>query len=157
MSNYLKISWKKRKTYLVCLTVFLTIILIFCVISIIKQAHKQSLKYSKEYVVGQPGIKGYVNVQTYINISQDFGIGANEYGFPVFKNPEKALSTFKELYYDTITLIQTEFNLDELTTQSCQLYKIYGAQVQTEMAEEKERADFVSQFLDIYENSFFEQ
>ena len=108
-------------------------------------------------VVGQPGIKGHVDVQKYIDIHQDFDIGANKYGLPVFKNPERALSTFKELYSDAITLIQTEFYLDELTTESCQWYKIYGAQVQTGTQEERERANFVSRFLDIYENSFYEQ
>lgn len=98
-------------------------------IAIFKQVQKQSLQYSQEYVVGQPGIKGHVDVQKYIDIHQDFDIGANKYGLPVFKNPERALSTFKELYSDAITLIQTEFYLDELTTESCQWYKIYQVQM----------------------------
>lgn len=49
-------------------------------------------------------------------------------------------------------IVKTEFYLDELTTESCQWYKIYGAQVQTGTQEERERANFVSRFLDIYEN-----
>lgn len=56
-----------------------------------------------------------------------------------------------------ITLIQTEFDLDELTTKTCQWYKIYGTQVKTGTQEEKEQANFIAKFLDIYENSFFEQ
>lgn len=155
--EHFKNAWKKKKIFLVCSTVFLTIVIIFCAIAIFKQVQKQSLQYSQEYVVGQPGIKGHVDVQKYIDIHQDFDIGANKYGLPVFKNPERALSTFKELYSDAITLIQTEFYLDELTTESCQWYKIYGAQVQTGTQEERERANFVSRFLDIYENSFYEQ
>ena len=155
--EHFKNAWKKKKIFLVCSTVFLTIVIIFCAIAIFKQVQKQSLQYSQEYVVGHPGIKGHVDVQKYIDIHQDFDIGANKYGLPVFKNPERALSTFKELYSDAITLIQTEFYLDELTTESCQWYKIYGAQVQTGTQEERERANFVSRFLDIYENSFYEQ
>ena len=155
--EHFKNAWKKKKIFLVCSTVFLTIVIIFCAIAIFKQVQKQSLQYSQEYVVGQPGIKGHVDVQKYIDIHQDFDIGANKYGFPVFKAPEKALDTLKELYPDAITLIQTEFDLDELTTKTCQWYKIYGTQVKTGTQEEKEQANFIAKFLDIYENSFFEQ
>lgn len=41
---------------------------------------------------------GNVNVQEYAVIHEDFAIGANKYGFAVFKEPEKALNTLKELY-----------------------------------------------------------
>jgi hypothetical protein len=33
-------------------------------------------------------------------------------------------------------------------------YKIYGAQVENGTDEEKSQANFISQFIDIYENSF---
>lgn len=152
-----KTTWKKKKIILVCLTVLITIVIIFGAISIFNQVQKEALQYSQEYVVGQSGIKGNIDVQQYIDIHQNFDIGANKYGFPVFKAPEKALDTLKELYPDAITLIQTEFDLDELTTKTCQWYKIYGTQVKTGTQEEKEQANFIAKFLDIYENSFFEQ
>lgn len=80
--EHFKNAWKKKKIFLVCSTVFLTIVIIFCAIAIFKQVQKQSLQYSQEYVVGQPGIKGHVDVQKYIDIHQDFDIGANKYGTP---------------------------------------------------------------------------
>lgn len=148
---------KKTLISFACSIVFITSVLIVSTVFTFNQVQKQSLQYSQEYVAGQPGIKGQVDVQKYLDIHQDFDIGANKYGYPVFKNPEKALGTFKELYSDAITLIQTEYDLDELNTESCQWYKAYGAQTQTGTQEESEQVNFVSQFLDIYENSFFEQ
>ncbi len=150
-------KWKKKKIVLVCSTALITIVIIFGAIFIFNQVQKQALQYSQEYIVGQSGIKGNVNVQQYIDIHQDFDIGANKHGFAVFKEPEKALNTLKELYPDAIALIQTEFSLDELTTENCQWYKTYGAQLEAGTPEEREQVNFVAKFLDIYENSFFEQ
>lgn len=152
-----KTAWKKKKIVLVCVTVLITVVCISGASFIDNQVKKQALLYSQEYVVGKPGIRGNVDVQQYVAIHQNFVIGANKYGFPVFKKPEKALDTLKELYPDAIALIQAEFDLDELTASTCQLYKIYGAQVETGTQEEIEQAHFVAKFLDIYENSFFEQ
>ena len=67
------------------------------------------------------------------------------------------MNTLKELYPNAITLIQSEFDLEELTTDTCQKYKLYGAQIVTETPEEQEQAHFICKFLDIYENSYFEQ
>lgn len=115
------------------------------------------LQYCQEYVLGQAGIVGNVDVQEYVDIHEDFAIGANKYGFAVFKEPEKALNTLKELYPNAIALIQSEFGLADLTTDTCQQYKLYGAQIVTGTPEEQEQARFISKFLDIYENSYFEQ
>lgn len=152
-----KTAWKKKKIILVCVTALITVACISGAMFIYNQVQKQALLYSQEYVVGQPGIRGNVDVQQYVAIDPSFDIGANKYGYPVFKDPEKALATLKELYPDAIALIQTEFDLDELTTSTCQLYKMYGAQMETGTQEEIERVHFVAKFLDIYENSFFEQ
>lgn len=126
---------------------YFTIVIIFCAIAIFKQVQKQSLQYSQEYVVGQPGIKGHVDVQKYIDIHQDFDIGANKYGLPVFKNPERALSTFKELYSDAITLIQgivLSANIDDLELQAY-------AKAQFLSTDDPDVISFVK-FIDIYEN-----
>ena len=118
---------------------------------------EELLQYCQEYVLGQAGIVGNVDVQEYVDIHEDFAIGANKYGFAVFKEPEKALNTLKELYPNAIALIQSEFGLADLTTDTCQQYKLYGAQIVTGTPEEQEQARFISKFLDIYENSYFEQ
>ena len=47
--------------------------------------------------------------------------------------------------------------MEELTTDTCQKYKLYGAQIVTGTTEEQEQSSFICKFLDIYENSYFEQ
>lgn len=152
-----KTAWKKKKIILVCLTVLITVVCVSGAVFIYDQTQKQALLYSKEYVAGKPGFRGNVDVQQYVSIDPNFDIGANKYGYPVFKEPEKALDALKELYPDAIALIQSEFDLDELSTDTCQWYKIYGAQLETGTQEEKEQANFIARFLDIYENSYFVQ
>ena len=152
-----KRAWKRKKVLLVCSSIVVTIAIIFGAAFVVKQVHKQSLQYCQEYVLGQAGIMGNVDVQEYVDIHEDFAIGANKYGYAVFKEPEKALNTLKELYPNAIALIQSEFSLADLTTDTCQQYKLYGAQIVTGTPEEQEQAHFISKFLDIYENSYFEQ
>lgn len=114
----------------------------------------QKLKYSREYIIGEENIKGEVDKYYFQNISKDFEIGANEYGYAVFKNPQKALEYLKENYKDGISLIKKEYDLMELTEENYELYGIYGCQVTTGNEKEKLEARFVSEFIDIYENSF---
>ncbi|MGP1515981.1 MAG: hypothetical protein ACTTJH_08540, partial [Bacteroidales bacterium] len=99
-------------------------------------------------------IRGSVDIEKYVTISKDFEIGANKDGYAVFKNPEKAFDKLFELYADGIKLIQKEFDLEPLSADNYDWYKIYGAQVENGTDEEKSQAKFISQFIDIYENSF---
>ena len=146
-----------KKSIIISGIIFLLIACCIVIILLMGQTKKNDLQYCQEYVLGQAGIVGNVDVQEYVTIHEDFAIGANRYGFAVFKEPEKALNTLKELYPYVIALIQSEFDLTDLTTDTCQQYKLYGAQIVTETPEEQEQAYFVCQFLDIYENSYFEQ
>lgn len=113
--------------------------------------------YVQEYIAGQGNIKGNVPVEEYISISEDFAIGADKDGYAVFKNPEKALATLLELYSDGINLIQTEFDLEPLSEENYNWYKVYGLQITTGAEKEKQEAAFVGKFLDIYENSYVRQ
>ena len=113
-----------------------------------------NLKYSQIYITGESNIKGNVDINMFGKINIDFDIGANKYGYAVFKNPNKALKTLKKEYSKGIKLIQKEFNLLPLTNFNYRKYKNYGWQVTTGTDEEKEQASFVSSFMDIYENSF---
>lgn len=135
------------------------LLVVSCVVAVLigGQLQNQALQYCQEYIPGQAGIKGDVDVREYTDIHEDFAIGANKYGDAVFKEPEKALNTLKELYPDAISLIQSDFGLAYLTTDTCQQYKLYGAQVVAGTPTEQEEAHFVSKFLDVYENSYFEQ
>ena len=113
--------------------------------------------YVQEYIAGQGNIKGNVPVEEYISISEDFAIGADKDGYAVFKNPEKALATLLELYSDGINLIQTEFDLEPLSEENYDWYKVYGLQITVGTTEEQEQAIFVGKFFDIYENSYVRQ
>lgn len=59
-----------------------------------------------------------------------------------------------ELYAEGLGLVQREFGLDPITEENYLSYKRCGAQAVSGSPEELEQAAFVSQFLDIYENSF---
>ena len=114
-----------------------------------------SLKYSRVYISGEDGIKGDVDINYFAKKHIDFVIGANKYGYAVFKNPSKALNRLKKDYSKGIKLIQKEFKLQPLTRFNYIDYKTYGWQVTTGTEEEKEQASFVTVFMDIYENSFY--
>jgi len=114
--------------------------------------------YVQEYVIGQGNIKGNVSVDEYISISEDFAIGADKDGYPVFKDPEKALAKLLELYSDGISLIQTEFDLEPLSYDTFDAYKEYGWQITAfgTQGTDEQRAQvvFVEKFIDICENSY---
>ncbi len=113
-----------------------------------------NLKYTQIYISNEGNIKGEVLVNDFGKISIDFDIGANKYGYAVFKNPNKAMKRLKKDYKKGIKLIQKEFHLLPLSNFNYKSYGIYGFQVTTGTKEEKEQARFVSKFMDIYENSF---
>ena len=112
------------------------------------------LQYCQEYVPGTGNIKGDVDTEYFANLNEDFEIGANSYGYAVFKNPKAAFKTLKEDYAPGIKLIRNEFKLVPLTQFNYQTYGTYGWQATTGTDEEQAQASFVSGFMDIYENSF---
>jgi hypothetical protein len=136
----------------------IAVILILGGISIYKTCYKDhNLLYSQEYIVGSSNIKGNVDTKYFSDIREEFEIGANRYGFAVFKNPDTALARFKTDYKAGIDLVQKEFNLSPLSQTNYEEYKTYGWQVTTGTEAEKEQAKFITLFMDIYENSFNKQ
>lgn len=113
-----------------------------------------NLKYSQEYIIGKENIKGEVDVNYFESKGKEFEIGANKYGYAVFKNPKKAFDKLKKDYKKGIRLIQKENNLRSLSQFNYKEYGRYGWQVTTGTKEEQEQARFVTSFMDIYENSF---
>lgn len=158
--DILKFSNYKDKKY----KFIIFIILILLIISVFSLGEEflirwssitdKNLKYSQEYIAGTGNIKGDVDIKKYENISSDFAIGANIYGYAVFKNPEKALERLMKNYDKGINLIKKEYNLAPLTKTYYRLYGKYGWQVTTGTEEERTQASFVSSFIDTYENSF---
>lgn len=150
---------KKNKLRLYIFIVFIIVIccIIFSLFRIyIKQEEKKNLLYCKEYIVGEENIKGKIDIQYYYKKNKDFEIGANFYGYAVFKNPNVAFKEMKKNYKKGIKLIQNEFNLKPLSKQNYELYKEYGDQISSDIGskEEQQQAFFISEFLDIYENSY---
>ncbi len=109
---------------------------------------------TQEYIVGESNIIGNVDVQKYINIDKNFEIGADKNGNAVFKNPSEAFEVFLEKYNIGIVAIKKEFNLNDLNSKNYKTYKTYAWQLTIGTEEEKQQAIFISEFLDIYENSF---
>ena len=108
----------------------------------------------QEYIPGAEGIIGNVDKEKFESISEDFAIGADQYGHAVFKDPHKAFDTFVVLFADGIALIQEQNDLSPISKSNYSAYKKFGWQVDYGLVETQKQAAFVTSFLDIYENSF---
>ncbi len=155
--NILKSNSNKNKKYKILISILLIILLtILGKILLVRNGYliDNNLKYSQIYIPKENNIKGNTDINSFGKKNIDFDIGANKYGYAVFKNPNKALKRLKKDYSKGIKLIQKEFNLLPLNNFTYKDYKIYGWQVTTGTEEAKKQARFVSSFMDIYENSF---
>jgi len=112
-----------------------------------------SLKWTQEYIAGQGNIKGNVNLYLF-GTNPAYEIGANEDGYAVFKNPGKAFTQMKNDYSNAIRIIKKQFKLSNINNLNFKIYKNYGAQVIDVDKETRDNAFKISQFCDIYENSF---
>ena len=113
------------------------------------------LKYSQQYVVGEGNIVGDVDTDWFLEKSLDFEIGANKYGVAVFKDPKKAMRRLKKDYKKGLWQIRLECGMIPLTDFTYWFYKNNGWQVGGS-EEASRQAAFVTDFMDIYENSFRE-
>jgi len=141
-------NYKKPAFWIIILAVIACVVVAICFLT--NPITSVRNPWVQEYVPGAEGIRGSVNTEKYESISEDFAIGADQYGRAVFKDPHKAYDTLLLLYADGIDLIQKEFHLPPLSHATIDLYKTYGWQTTTNLS----AASFVSGFLDIYENSF---
>lgn len=110
----------------------------------------------QEYVPGTGNILGSVHKEKFESVSEDFAIGADQYGRAVFKDPQKAFKTLTKLYAGGIALIREEHDLPPFSRRTYDSYKRLGWQTSSGSEEEQAQALFVTEFLDIYENSFLE-
>jgi len=158
--NIFKFNNDKRKKYKIVLSL---ISIILCILIyfvgkdiLIKNGYiiNPELRYVKRYELGKDDLKGEVNYDYFESKSIDFEIGANKYGYAVFKNPDKALERLKKDYNKGLKAIQKEFSLLPINNFNFREYGIYGWQLTKGTEEEKSQAKFVSNFFDIYENSF---
>ena len=142
----------KRKKFII-VTAFLCFIVILASTFILQNNLSSKLLYSQEYVAGIGNINGNVFIESFLERSECFDIGANSYGYAVFKDPNAAFTVFIDLYSEGIELVQKEFNLDPLTETNYNAYMQYAFLMAGDSKAEKQ-ARFIPEFLDIYENSF---
>ncbi|MCL2859945.1 MAG: hypothetical protein FWF46_05205 [Oscillospiraceae bacterium] len=142
----------KKKTYLI--VIIIIILLIIGVGYVVYPIYPKDLKWTQEYVIGNPGIKGTVDVETFGD-NPAYAIGANKYGYPVFKDPRKAYKQFKKDYADTLKFIRNQFNIPlPMCKFNYDIYGVYGFQVVTDDESLRYKSSEVSHFIHIYENSF---
>ena len=134
--------------FLICVLLCLIISVIYYLFPLVKYP------YVQEYVIGAKNNKGEVCKECYLRINKNYDIGANKYGYAVFKNPKKAFNQLKKDNKKGLKLISKEFSLLPLSKFNYEKYGNYGCQVTTGTDEEKKQARFVCIFMDIYENSF---
>lgn len=145
----------KRKT-IVSLIIIFIIILSTITAFIYKKYPKYSKdkEYVREYVIGDVGIKGSVDI-TQFGENSAYEIGADKDGYAVFKNPNKAFDQMKSDYAKGIAAIKEEYKLGKLSRWNFKIYEQYGWQLtKTEDTETVNQGFRISQILDIYENSF---
>jgi hypothetical protein len=125
--------------------IIVTIISLF-IMSIFTSCNNTSSKVVDKYDVSK--------LATDFGGAEAYDIGANINGMPVFKNPSLALKQAIVDYGDGFEGISKEFQLGEVSKTNYEEYKIYGWQLTTGTQEEKKQGRIISQFFDIYENSF---
>lgn len=157
------VKYSKKKKMVLCVLVIFVILICYIIgsryIFLKKQEQKSNLLYSQEYVVGKSNIKGNVRAQYFYKKDEAFEIGANSYGYAVFKKPNHAFQELKKKYFDGLKLIQKEYNLQPLSKNNYDLYGTYGDQVSLDSGtkEAQKQAFFIAEFMDIYENSYVKQ
>ena len=156
---YKKELKKKRKRILIITSVLLIIVLgiTYLVWHFSQPKYSDSLAFTQEYIPDEGNIKGDIDTARYVALSQDFAIGANQYGYAVFIDNDKEFLRLKKDYKKGIQLIKEEFHCPTLSKNNFICYLNLGIQVTTGTKEEQEQAHFVSSFLDIYANSFSDE
>ncbi len=104
------------------------------------------LLYCKEY---DESCEGNIDTDYYYGRSEDFAIGANSKNIAVFKDPRKAFDTFRRLYWKELLIVQLRHFLLPIGRKYYLAYEKYAWQ-----SSDKENYQFISRFLDIYDNSF---
>ena len=151
ISDYKK--QKKVKKWIIIIIAFIIVFSSIAYIGFKVVLYPIDKIYVMAYDTTNDKIKGNVNIESFLERSEYFDIGANSYGYAVFKEPNTAFAVFVELYSDGIELVQKEFNLGPLTETNYDGYK-QCAFLMAGDSEAEKQARFIPEFLDIYENSF---
>ena len=106
-------------------------------------------------VVGQ--YAGTADISMYEN-DEEWRIGVNKYGEPVFADPEKAFQLAQERFAEATELIYesfgTDYHLERISVGNYQIYKQLGWQIPVNDEAIRKQGVQLTQFLDVYENSY---
>ena len=120
---------------------------------IVKQGSVPIFFSVQEYIPRVKNCKGEVDKNYFLEKSSDFEIGANIKGEAVFKHPNKAFKRLINDYGQVLKKIEEENHLAKISKKNYRVYMQYGWQV-SGTDDEQAQGQFVTKFLDIYENSF---
>lgn len=145
-------SIKKIRLFLL---VGIAILIAFRMIVWIQNQPNPELAYSQEYQAGTSNIKGDVDIEKWNSLGPAFEIGANKYGYAVFKNPKEAMNTICREYKKGIRALQKEGAPIGLWAfrRHYDAYTGYSP-INSSDQEAIRQAIIVEGFVDIYENSF---
>lgn len=82
-----------------------------------------------------------------------YKMAVNSKGKPIFVDTKKALSKFLDEYDEVLEIIKKEYHLKEMSNRNWKEYKLYGWQISSDELM-RGQGYKVTQFFDIYENSF---
>ena len=83
---------------------------------------------------------------------EQWKIGSNKYGEPIFGNPKEAFELANEEFEDIIELIQDEYGFDDFSMRNYEEYNHVIFKVNATGDAAKQQFNF-SEFIEIYENS----
>lgn len=86
--------------------------------------------------------------------NEAYSIGANKDGMPIFKDTNKAFQQALIDYAAGFTAIQEQFDLEPVNSKNWESYKTYGWQLTSDDENIQKQGSEITQFFDIYENSF---
>lgn len=86
--------------------------------------------------------------------NEAYAIGANKDGMPIFKDTDKAYDQAIIDFVEGFAAIEEECGLEPISKKNWEEYKTYGWQLTTDNEEIRKQGIQITQFFDIYENSF---
>lgn len=141
---------KKEKVILLSVLTGLALILLLLYFTFIGGFYASSDKVVGEYT-------GEASIQEFEQYEQ-WKIGGNKYGQPIFINAEKAFAYFEDEFADVIDvaydMYHEQHHIERLNKHNYHIYMSLIYQMPAETEEQLQRYILVARFLDIYENSF---
>lgn len=154
--NTLAYKIKRKRLLTVSIVGIIFLLLFIGIVYSNLPKYSKNLIWVREYVIGEEGIKGSVDKNRFGN-NKAYEIGANKYGYAVFKNPDQAFKQMKKDHKKGLSAISKEFKLFTINRFNFYSYMNLGWQLTGNYDEETlASARMVSSILDIYKSSFSE-